>query len=275
MLRQTSKGVNLSFTRWHWGLRTSSEHRVWFVSSVTVLWWWLQVEKCNVLQQQCLSLSISAVEMTEKHCIHISWNVLYGITIFKHDLCYTGVYHYMYYTHPILSILNSCLSTHYIISRMKRGVGRVFGFQWHFSHDRSASVNIPHPADRKHNKNCSFIRVVSNRSISIPTCWYLWKLNAASIVFWPLASVLWNNATLKDLQVALDLVGVSAKAVEEVKVFHQAPLSAVRRQRSLRRRQAADRVTYYPQHLHLGQRGHTSDYIYIYIYNTWNSLTNK
>ena len=62
-----------------------------------------------------------------------------------------------------------------------------------------------------------------------------------------------DDATLEDLQVVLDLVGVSAEAVEEVVVLHQAPFGAVGRQQDLGRSLAANSVTYYPQHLHLEQ----------------------
>lgn len=72
--------------------------------------------------------------------------------------------------------------------------------------------------------------------------------------------MLWDDATLEDLQVVLHLVGVSAKAVEEVIVSHRAPLTAVGGPQSLRRSQAADGVAYYPQHLHLERRGHTRDF---------------
>lgn len=120
------------------------------------------------------------------------------------------------------------------------------------------SVNIPNPADRKHNKNYTFICVVSKRSIFHSNVLLFPEDKHSLFVFWPLASVFWNNATLKDLQVVLDLVGISAEAVEEVVVFHRAPLGAVRRKRGLGGSQAAHRVTYYPQHLHLEERGHAS-----------------
>lgn len=64
-----------------------------------------------------------------------------------------------------------------------------------------------------------------------------------------------NYATLEDLQEVLDLVGVPAKAVEQVIVFHQPPIGTVRWQQNLGRSQAGDRVTDYPQHLHL-ERAH-------------------
>lgn len=51
--------------------------------------------------------------------------------------------------------------------------------------------------------------------------------DSPEVVFWPLASVLWNNAALQDLEIVLDFVGISAKAVEEVIVFHESPLGTV------------------------------------------------
>ncbi|TNN72879.1 hypothetical protein EYF80_016808 [Liparis tanakae] len=62
----------------------------------------------------------------------------------------------------------------------------------------------------------------------------------------PSAAALRDDATLEDLQVVLDLVGVSAEAVEEVVVSH-----GVGRQRRLGGRQAADGVARDAQQLHL------------------------
>lgn len=96
----------------------------------------------------------------------------------------------------------------------------------------------------------------------LPICAFSIPTIASSVFIFPrversfnhclaLTSVFGNDATLQDLQVVLDLAGISAKAVQEVIVFHEAPLSTVRSQQGLGGTQAAKRVTHNPQHLHL------------------------
>ena len=71
-------------------------------------------------------LSISPVEMTN-NIASMFLELFYMALLYLKMICNTGVYYNMYYTLSILSIVNSCLST--LISGMKQGVGRVFGFQ--------------------------------------------------------------------------------------------------------------------------------------------------
>ena len=77
--------------------------------------------------------------------------------------------------------------------------------------------------------------------------------------FWPSAVILRNYAAFEDLEVALNLVGVSAKAEEEVIVIHKAPLgSDGRGQQLFRGPQTVDQVADNAQVLHLEQQRRTS-----------------